>query len=202
MTIWGYAFENCIALKWGCFPNTLQRLWEGCFKGCFSLEFVDFTECSQLKCIHDLAFEDCAALKGMYFPIPSNLRDFFHFRSIPSLNFVSFYFSSVDPFWFDVADEFSRASVDDLRGCSDLRSVDVPHEIIVFYGRYFLNTGLSSIVVPDGTLIPRSSADNVGENLLIVKKEGNQFSAFLAPNYKKISFAGFMPFLQSRKFEL
>ena len=62
------AFMNHTSLVYVSLPGTMEDLHQNPFRGCTSLEWVDFSKTTKLKTLYNSSFNGCTSLKGVCLP--------------------------------------------------------------------------------------------------------------------------------------
>ena len=62
------AFMNHTSLVYVSLPSTMEDLHQNPFRGCTSLEWVDFSKTTKIKTLYNSSFNGCTSLKGVCLP--------------------------------------------------------------------------------------------------------------------------------------
>ena len=129
-------FENCVSLKSIALPDGLQKIGDGCFCGCTSLEAISF---SNIQILGRECLKGCTSLKSINLPGSLQVigdRCCENFTWLGSI---------------DLPDGIQKLGDECFKGCTSLKSMNLPASIQTFGEGCFLEcTSLESVNVADG----------------------------------------------------
>lgn len=133
-TLGTYAFQNFGELVSVKLPDSLVKIGERTFEGCYALREIDLPD--GIKTIGNYAFEN-SGLTSVRIPESVTTLNSGVFLNCESLQNVMFH------------DDLEVIGMEAFWGCHALTRVDLPDSLILL-GRYsFAGTGLTSITIPD-----------------------------------------------------
>ena len=153
------AFKGCSSLSSIAIPDGVTLIDESAFSGCSSLSGVSIP--NSVTWIGKSAFSGCSSLSSISIPYGVTLIDESAFSGCSSLSSVSIPNSVI---WigksaFSECSSLSSISIPDsvtqieestFSGCSNLTSITIPNSVLFIGSFAFSNTGLRSVILPDG----------------------------------------------------
>lgn len=157
ITIGKNAFKNCVNLKTITNQERLTTLYDNAFEGCTSLESIDI---SQLRVTGAYVFKGCTSLSTVTTSADTNVGEYMFYGC-----------TAITDFTF----KGSSIKVGAFMGCNNLVNFYIqPGYDFLGIGAYALaQTGISSIILPDGAYPVGENAFAECENLATVKLSVN-----------------------------
>lgn len=135
----GWAYSRCLSLPSVTFTSSVElSIDENAFYQCTKLSFLLF-DCSNSTSLGLNCFNGLSSLERLHIPlkITSVVIGCFQFCGLKSITFESNF--------------FTQGSIPEgmFRNCSSLSDITLPTNIISIGGQAFMNTNISSVVIPD-----------------------------------------------------
>lgn len=132
-----YAFYNCTGLKEVKMPDTIKIVGTWAFGFCEGIQEIELSD--GLKEIESAAFYQCTMLNDVTMPESVEKIGTHSFRGCSSLSNL------------ELSEKIQTIPFRAFSGCTDLKKIDLPEYLIKIDDEAFYQSGLESVVIPQGT---------------------------------------------------